>query len=86
MLQVVLLLGLVVYWRSRAVPVRQSCLRTYNPNHHPPGEEWPWVVREYMGRQCVSGCVGVWGRGVCEEKVVCIGYTKRWKSLRDIHY
>ena len=37
MLQVVPLIGLVVYWRPRAVAVGQSCLG--HSDHHPPGEE-----------------------------------------------
>ena len=69
MLWVVPLLGLVVYWRPRAVAVGQSCLG--HSDHHPPGEEWPWVVREYMKRQCVSVRVCEWvcGEWVCGKGV-----------------
>ena len=80
--QVVLLIGLVVYWRPRAVAVGQSRLGTHDTDHHPPGEEW--VGREYIGRQCVS--VRVCGEGVCVRKSSMFRLSSRWRSLWDIHY
>ena len=57
MLQVVPLIGLVVYWRPRAVAVGQSCLG--HNDHHPPGEEWPCMGGERVHEETVCECESV---------------------------